>query len=182
MAYFYRVTEFETELSDLTRNSKSLINHLTTLARNNMESASIIVDIIEKHISSVPQDGKLPILFLIDSILKNIKFKYVMLLNSKIGDIFWGVFKMATKNVRKEMYRLRGTWTVVFPTRTLHELDLKMNSIDPKWPVLQNAKMMANKLNAIRNQVPETKSKRQSSRSKSMSFRDKLLVKRAKIK
>lgn len=45
--------DYMSSLADLTVNSKPLINMLTMLAEENVESAPIIVKVIEKHLSQV---------------------------------------------------------------------------------------------------------------------------------
>lgn len=45
--------EYLSSLSDLTVNSKPLINMLTILAEENIDHGQIIVDAIEKHITKV---------------------------------------------------------------------------------------------------------------------------------
>lgn len=45
--------EYASSLADLTVNSKPLINMLTMLAEENAASASVIVKVIEKHLSQV---------------------------------------------------------------------------------------------------------------------------------
>jgi hypothetical protein len=45
--------EYMSSLADLTVNSKPLINMLTMLAEENVESAPTIVKVIEKHLSQV---------------------------------------------------------------------------------------------------------------------------------
>ena len=45
--------EYMSSLADLTVNSKPLINMLTMLAEENVESAPVIVKVIEKHLSQV---------------------------------------------------------------------------------------------------------------------------------
>ena len=47
------VDQYATELSDLTFNSKALVNTLTMLAGDNVEAASSIAAAIEKHILTV---------------------------------------------------------------------------------------------------------------------------------
>ena len=45
--------EYASSLADLTVNSKPLINMLTMLAEENVDSAAVIVKVIEKHLAQV---------------------------------------------------------------------------------------------------------------------------------
>lgn len=125
---------YMSSLTDLTMNSKPLISMLTMLAEENIEYASIIVDTIEKHIVHVRSDFKLPILYLIDSIVKNLQ-SYRKHVNIKIVNIFCDVFGKVNEQIREKMFQLRQTWNDVFPQTKLFTLDVKVNSIDPNWPI-----------------------------------------------
>ena len=39
------------------------------------------------------------------------------------------------ENTRSSMWKLRQTWKDVFPEKKLYALDVRVNSIDPAWPV-----------------------------------------------
>ena len=36
------------------------------------------------------------------------------------------------------MYKLRQTWNEVFPVRTLYDIDVRVQKIDPAWPITAN--------------------------------------------
>jgi pre-mRNA cleavage complex 2 protein Pcf11 len=61
--------QFSSLLRDLTFNSKPIITTLSTIAGENQEQAGLVVQIIERHLKQAK--AKIPILYLIDSILKN---------------------------------------------------------------------------------------------------------------
>lgn len=48
-------SEFKESLSDLTFNSKTIINHLTILCQESLQYASIITSVLEDHIYNVIQ-------------------------------------------------------------------------------------------------------------------------------
>ncbi|XP_037956673.1 uncharacterized protein LOC119686229 isoform X2 [Teleopsis dalmanni] len=127
--------EYLSSLSDLTCNSKPLINMLTMLAEENIEYASVIVRVVEDHIAKVVPDIKLPILYLIDSIVKNVKSTYVQLFSQCIVNIFCGVFETVNEKVRERMYALRQTWNEVFSAQKLYTLDVKVKRLDVNWPI-----------------------------------------------
>ncbi|XP_036334339.1 uncharacterized protein LOC118744970 isoform X1 [Rhagoletis pomonella] len=127
--------EYLSSLSDLTCNSKPLINMLTMLAEENIACAPIIVKVVEQHIAKVPPDIKLPLLYLIDSIVKNVKSTYIHLFSQCIVNIFCDVFEKVNEKVRERMYALRLTWNEVFPSQKLYALDVKVKRIDNNWPI-----------------------------------------------
>ncbi|KZS15428.1 putative Pre-mRNA cleavage complex 2 protein Pcf11 [Daphnia magna] len=127
--------EYMSSLADLTVNSKPLINMLTMLAEENVESAPTIVKVIEKHLSQVKPEMKLPVLYLVDSIVKNFGGAYTSLFTQNIVSSFCSVFEKVEESTRASMFKLRQTWSDVFPPKKLYALDVRVKSIDPAWPV-----------------------------------------------
>ncbi|KOX70870.1 Pre-mRNA cleavage complex 2 protein Pcf11 [Melipona quadrifasciata] len=127
--------EYISSLSDLTINSKPLINMLTMLAEDNIEHAPAIVQAVENHLQKVRSDIKLPVLYLIDSIVKNVNGAYLNLFTQNIVNTFCGVFEKVDENTRASMWKLRQTWNDVFPAKKLFSLDVRVQSIDPAWPI-----------------------------------------------
>ncbi|KAF7266810.1 hypothetical protein GWI33_019914 [Rhynchophorus ferrugineus] len=127
--------EYTSSLADLTFNSKPLINVLTILAEENLPNAKVIVEAIEEHLSKVSTDVKLPILYLIDCIVKNVGQRYTSLFSHNIVSTFSNVFKVVDEKTRSEMFKLRQTWNEVFPPLKLYAIDVQINTIDPAWPV-----------------------------------------------
>lgn len=39
------------------------------------------------------------------------------------------------ENTRASMWKLRQTWNDVFPAKKLFSLDVRVQSIDPAWPI-----------------------------------------------
>ncbi|KAK6625832.1 hypothetical protein RUM43_006131 [Polyplax serrata] len=148
--------EYLSSLADLTVNSKPLINMLTMLADENVDHAPAIVQVIENHLEKVPPEVKLPILYLIDSIIKNVSKVYVPLFTQNIVNVFVSVFEKVDERTRLNMYKLRQTWADVFPARKLYVLDLRVKDIDHAWPVTAptptsihfNPKFLGNKTTA----------------------------------
>ncbi|XP_023941779.1 pre-mRNA cleavage complex 2 protein Pcf11 isoform X2 [Bicyclus anynana] len=127
--------EYASSLSDLTVNSKPLINMLTILAEENIEHAGVIVETVEKHLEKVPADIKLPVLYLVDSIIKNVGGAYTQKFSQSIVNMFTKTFKQVDEKIRSQMFKLRETWHDVFPSTKLYQLDVKVNLIDPAWPI-----------------------------------------------
>ncbi|KAG4070353.1 hypothetical protein HA402_006495 [Bradysia odoriphaga] len=131
--------EYLSSLSDLNWNSKPLILMLTDVAGENIDHAQIIVDAIIKHINKTPPDMKLPVLYLIDSIVKNLGKKndgrYLDLFSRSIVNIFCDVFQEVNEKVRAKMFALRQTWNNEFSQAKLYALDIKTSALDPGWPI-----------------------------------------------
>lgn len=77
------------------------------------------------------------ILYLIDSIIRNVGGIYKGLFMGSILKMFCGVLANGNEQVRQEMLVLRNSWTkTVFPDRILLMLDVKANAIDESWPIV----------------------------------------------
>ncbi|KAM6986999.1 pre-mRNA cleavage complex 2 protein Pcf11 [Aplochiton taeniatus] len=127
--------EYQSSLEDLTFNSKPHINMLTILAEENLHFAKDIVAIIEAQILKAPSQEKLPVLYLVDSIVKNVGGEYLAVFAKNLVTSFICVFEKVDENTRKSLFKLRSTWDEIFPLKKLYALDLKVNSCDPAWPV-----------------------------------------------
>ncbi|XP_055614328.1 pre-mRNA cleavage complex 2 protein Pcf11-like isoform X2 [Uranotaenia lowii] len=141
--------EYSSSLADLNVNSKPLINMLTILAEENLDYAQVIVNAVEKHLAQVQPDVKLPILYLVDSIVKNVGRQYKAIFSQVIVTMFVGVFESVNERVREKMFSLRQTWNDVFPQSKLYALDIKINSIDPNWPITAQIRPAAQKSPSI---------------------------------
>ncbi|KAM4726808.1 pre-mRNA cleavage complex 2 protein Pcf11 [Anableps anableps] len=127
--------EYQSSLEDLTFNSKPHINMLTILAEENTQFAKDIVAIIEAQISKAPAAEKLPVLYLVDSIVKNVGGEYLEVFAKNLIASFICVFEKVDENTRKSLFKLRSTWDEVFPLKKLYALDVRVNSLDPAWPI-----------------------------------------------
>uniref|UniRef100_UPI00358F5D9B pre-mRNA cleavage complex 2 protein Pcf11-like n=1 Tax=Myxine glutinosa TaxID=7769 RepID=UPI00358F5D9B len=85
--------EYKSSLADLTFNSKPHINMLTILAEENLQYATDIVKIIEAQIAKATTTEKLPILYLMDSIIKNVGKDYLSLFTQNIVSTFVVTFE-----------------------------------------------------------------------------------------
>ncbi|XP_011609384.2 pre-mRNA cleavage complex 2 protein Pcf11 [Takifugu rubripes] len=127
--------EYQSSLEDLTFNSKPHINMLTILAEENINFAKDIVAIIEAQISKAPPTEKLPLLYLVDSIVKNVGGEYLAVFAKNLITSFICVFEKVDENTRKSLFKLRSTWDEVFPLKKLYALDVRVNSADTAWPI-----------------------------------------------
>ncbi|KAM9497211.1 pre-mRNA cleavage complex 2 protein Pcf11 isoform 1-T1 [Salvelinus alpinus] len=127
--------EYQSSLEDLTFNSKPHINMLTILAEENLHFAKDIVAIIEAQITKAPAAEKLPVLYLVDSIVKNVGGEYLAVFAKNLVTSFICVFEKVDENTRKSLFKLRSTWDEIFPLKKLYALDVRVNSHDPAWPI-----------------------------------------------
>eukprot|EP01135_Chromosphaera_perkinsii_P009452 Nk52_evm10s1762 gene=Nk52_evmTU10s1762 len=117
---------FASSLEDLTFNSKPIINSLTMIAGDNIGSADAIVDAIEARFMAVEPKQKLPCLYLIDSILKNIGKDYIGMFSQNIASLFVRAYEKVDAKVRNNFIRVRKTWGGIFPPNTLQNIDTKL--------------------------------------------------------
>ncbi|VDO34369.1 unnamed protein product [Haemonchus placei] len=125
--------EYKLTLDELVNNNKTQINLLTILAEDYQQHAASIVETIEKQIYTVPKAQKLPILYVADSIMKNIpNSDYKDLFAKIVVRVFIHVFLEGDEVVRAAMYRLRQTWGDIFNRSKLYQLDIKSDDVPKK--------------------------------------------------
>ncbi|KAL3880688.1 hypothetical protein ACJMK2_032908 [Sinanodonta woodiana] len=131
------IVEFANAIEELNINSKPQINFLTMLAEDHEQYAPEIVRVIEAHIQKVKPNSKLPAIYLIDSIVKNLPHSsYKSLLMKNIVHTFTSVFEKVDEKTRAALYKVRQTWVDIFPNNKLYGIDVQINShLDPAWPV-----------------------------------------------
>ncbi|XP_043927937.1 pre-mRNA cleavage complex 2 protein Pcf11 [Protopterus annectens] len=127
--------EYQSSLEDLTFNSKPHINMLTILAEENLQFYKDIVSLIEAQIAKAPAAEKLPVMYLTDSIVKNVGREYLTAFTKNLVSTFVSVFEKVDENTRKSLYKLRSTWDEIFPLKKLYALDVRVNTLDPAWPI-----------------------------------------------
>ncbi|CAF3470944.1 unnamed protein product [Rotaria socialis] len=128
--------DFKNALNDLKINSKPLINFLTILAEEKIHNAPQIVRAIEERILKTKGDYVLPVLYVLDSIVKNLRSTtYIQLFENKLPVIFASAFNKVDERTRLAMFKLRQTWPQYFSGGTLHNLDTRTHYIDPAWPI-----------------------------------------------
>ncbi|KAI8488963.1 mRNA 3' end processing factor [Branchiostoma belcheri] len=129
------VEEYESSLADLTFNSKPHINMLTMLAEENVKYAPHIVRLIEAQLNKATSSEKLPVMYLMDSIVKNVGGDYCTLFSQNIVSTFCNIFEQVDEKTRMSLYKLRSTWDTIFTAKKLYALDSRVQGIDPAWPV-----------------------------------------------
>ncbi|KAI6170135.1 CID domain-containing protein [Aphelenchoides besseyi] len=129
--------DYQKTLSTLDSNNKQKINILTMLAEDYAKHSEGIVNVIKQSILEVPNNQKLFRLYLVDSIVKNLRETgdYVEHFAECLVEIFVHVFQRSDERTRASLFKLRSTWTDIFPRGQLYSLDLEIHQIDVKWPI-----------------------------------------------
>jgi len=134
----------ETLYADLRQNIKPVIISLTMVAEDYQKSGHVIALSIEEYIRKVTPDLKILGLYLMDSIMKNLKkTTYIQIFDKNIVQLFAYVFESVDEQNRKALYKLRQTWSDVFTNDRLYDLDILVKKIDPAWPITASVKTAA---------------------------------------
>ncbi|KAI4924060.1 hypothetical protein J4E85_008219 [Alternaria conjuncta] len=117
--------DFRDALQDLRMNSRPEISNLTLIAKENTEYAEAISNELQKHIQSTRPEWKLPALYVLDSIVKNVGTPYTVYIGRNLYRTFMDAYLVMDQNTRKNMEGLLRTWKMPVP-----------ESMDPR-PVFQ---------------------------------------------
>lgn len=125
--------EFDSFCGDLTFNSKGLINSLTRISGENLHNAEAIVVVLEQRIYTSPPPLKLPFLYLVDSIMKNIGQPYVGLFCPILPNAFIAAYSTTPEDVRMSMQRLLNTWPVLFGDAIVSNMRMRAANFDKQY-------------------------------------------------
>jgi pre-mRNA cleavage complex 2 protein Pcf11 len=119
------VEEYRGFVNELVTPERKNIVALTEIARDalqsNPQSAPGIADAIVNRILHAPPEAKLPPLYLLDSISKNVGEPFRSIFSPTISDVMFTVWTSASGGPRlhHSLERLLSTWASVFPSDTL---------------------------------------------------------------
>ncbi|CAG8447467.1 5023_t:CDS:10 [Diversispora eburnea] len=104
--------DYRASLQELTFNSKPIINNLTILAQENINAARAIVQAIEDQIRTVSPTQKLPVLYLLDSISKNVGGTYIQLFARNLCHTFMEIYNVVDQPTKQKLERVLATWII----------------------------------------------------------------------
>ncbi|KAF2154736.1 hypothetical protein K461DRAFT_291655 [Myriangium duriaei CBS 260.36] len=136
--------DFKDCLNDLQLNNRYEISNLTIIAKENIEHAQALSRTLEQHIRSITPTRKLPALYVLDSIVKNVGSPYTIYLGRNLFSIFMDAYTLVDANTRKAMESMLRTWkepvpgsmepTPVFPPDTTRVIE---NALSKAKAILQ---------------------------------------------
>ena len=118
-------------LGDLTFNSKPIINSLTMIAGELLPHATAIVRTIEQRVAQAAPDKKLPVMYLLDSISKNVGGAYVDAFAVRLPQTIGTIYAAAGPKMRTSLQNLVKTWNGVFPLSVVQQAADIVNGIAP---------------------------------------------------
>ncbi|KAM0270855.1 hypothetical protein ACHAQH_009300 [Verticillium albo-atrum] len=107
--------DYKQALEDLNSTNRADISTLTTIARENTEHAQLITDILQRHIIRAPAHKKLPAIYVLDSIVKNVGTPYTLFFGAQLFQTFMEAYAAVDSHVRRKMEETLQTWKQPVP-------------------------------------------------------------------
>ncbi|KAI2210215.1 mRNA 3' end processing factor [Ophidiomyces ophidiicola] len=107
--------DYKNSLEDLMTNDKFQISNLTVIAKENTEHAMAISRVLENHIRTTPPAQKLPALYVVDSVVKNVGTPYTLFLGRNLYQTFMNAYTLVDSQTRKKLDEMLKTWKEPVP-------------------------------------------------------------------
>ncbi|KAK9778829.1 hypothetical protein SCAR479_04453 [Seiridium cardinale] len=107
--------DFREALEGLQMNSRYEIQNLTQIARESTEDALAISQALQDHIKQAAPHKKLPALYVLDSISKNVGTPYTLFFAKRLYTTFWEAYAVADGPTRRKMHEMFKTWKEPIP-------------------------------------------------------------------
>ncbi|KAH6656746.1 hypothetical protein BKA67DRAFT_166410 [Truncatella angustata] len=107
--------DFREALEGLQINSRYEIQNLTQIARESTEHALDISQALQDHIKKAAPHKKLPALYVLDSISKNVGTPYTLFFAKRLYTTFWESYAVADGPTRRKMHEMFKTWKEPIP-------------------------------------------------------------------
>ncbi|KAI9353073.1 hypothetical protein DFJ73DRAFT_829477 [Zopfochytrium polystomum] len=130
--------EYRTALAELTFNSRPIIQNLTVIAGENLAAASAIVQAVEDQLRNASPRQKLPVLYLMDSICKNIGSTYLVLFAQNLFQSFTNAYSTVDPGDRVSFNKVVATWRSldgrppIFPLDVIQKLENFMTGFNQR--------------------------------------------------
>ncbi|KAF4451371.1 hypothetical protein F53441_5637 [Fusarium austroafricanum] len=107
--------DYRMALEDLSSNMRFEISNLTVIARENTEHALAIAEVLQQHILKATPNKKLPALYVLDSIVKNVGTPYTLYFGRNLFKTFMESYAVVDQPVRRKMEEMLRTWKEPVP-------------------------------------------------------------------
>lgn len=128
--FVQQLSNYAVALQELTFNSKPIINNLTITAGESKSCAEAIARLIEQRIATAGAGQRLPLLYLLDSICKNIGVPYVGHFAGNLAATFLSTYAAVDGQQRSAMMHLLRTWPPVFGADAVARITAEAAAID----------------------------------------------------
>eukprot|EP00011_Vannellida_sp_DIVA3-517-6-12_P010163 CAMPEP_0114622542 /NCGR_PEP_ID=MMETSP0168-20121206/9792_1 /TAXON_ID=95228 ORGANISM="Vannella sp., Strain DIVA3 517/6/12" /NCGR_SAMPLE_ID=MMETSP0168 /ASSEMBLY_ACC=CAM_ASM_000044 /LENGTH=200 /DNA_ID=CAMNT_0001833763 /DNA_START=138 /DNA_END=737 /DNA_ORIENTATION=+ len=128
--FVQQLSNYAVALQELTFNSKPIINNLTITAGESKSCAEAIARLIEQRIASAGPEQKLPVLYLLDSVSKNIGAPYVGHFTARLPQTFLETYAAVGPAARSSLMHLLRTWPPVFGAALVADITARAAAID----------------------------------------------------
>ncbi|KIW93028.1 uncharacterized protein Z519_06877 [Cladophialophora bantiana CBS 173.52] len=136
--------DYKNSLEDLVTNDRYQISNLTLIAKENTEHAEAISRVLQNHINRAPPARKLPALYVLDSIAKNVGSPYTVYFGRNLHQIFMLAYSQVDGAVRRKLEEMLKTWREPVPGAL---------STTPVFPIA-STQTIVDSLNKFRGQLP----------------------------